>query len=81
MSKAFIILIGFLFIHPAFAAEKKAPVPEEGTIGTFLYNLEGDQEKGAKLEKKHEKQEQEKRLKETEKESEKLMQRDESAPE
>lgn len=82
MSKILMILLGLIFIHPAVAVEKeKEPsIPEEATIGTFLYNLEADQEKGTKLDRKYEEQREEKELLETESESEILIQKDESSP-
>ena len=82
MIKALVLLLGLLFIHPVLAAKKEKPpsIPEEATIGTFLYNLEADQEKGTKLDRKYEEEREEKELLETESESEILMQRDESSP-
>jgi hypothetical protein len=82
MGKTLILLLGILFIHPVVAAEKEKPpsIPEEATIGTFLYNLEADQEKGTKLDRQYEEEREEKQLLETESEAEILIQKDESSP-
>ena len=83
MGKTLMLLLGILFIHPVVGAEKKErppSIPEEATIGTFLYNSEADQVRGTKLDRQYEEEREEKQLLDTESESEILMKRDESSP-
>ena len=58
MFKIFFLII--LFIHPVKAVVIPT-ITEKAKIGTFLYASEADQEKGTKLDRKYEKQREEKR--------------------
>lgn len=61
MKKMHLLLASFLFCGSAMAVTKEPTIPEEATIGTFLYNLEADQLRGVKLDRKYEKQREERR--------------------
>jgi adenylyl- and sulfurtransferase ThiI len=58
MIKIFFLII--IIIRPVVAADLPT-ITEKAKIGTFLYKTEADQERGTKLDRKHEKQRQEKR--------------------